>query len=260
MSTLTLDSHININPKAYCDLSEKLFNQFNGTVQTGPLRGARFENHFEWEQYNVCPKLIGCYEFELHDAIRKAIARRPDSIINAGCAEGYYACGLGRLLPDAEVHAMDINGKCLDQCARNGLLNGVLNMVLVEGKAGSRDLIRGKGHKLYFVDIEGYELSVLDPVECPDLLSGDIIVECHDFLVVENDQPVDLFITNKLRQRFETTHDINVIEPRIPRLSDFPFLRDLSVGQAMMAILDLRPVQTAWLACWAKQGECKWQT
>src|SRR5262245_8138179 len=248
-----LDPLLNVNADTLKNLRDRLFNRFRGVVQTGPLAGMRIDNHFEWDdQCGICPKLIGNYEFELHDAVRKAMARKPDTVINAGCAEGYYAVGLGRL-SGAKVYAIDINGKCLDQCGKNAMLNGILDLVLVDGKPGAKDLIRGEGHRLFFVDVEGYELSLLDPLQCPDLLSGDIIVECHDFLV--DGDPNNSFVSDTLRRAFSATHDIEVISPRIPQLSDYPFLRDLPIGLQLLAIMENRPLPTVWLACWTKQGE-----
>ena len=242
-----------VNDSALKKLTAQLCDRFGGAVQTGPLKGMKIDNNFVWDDGGNAPsKFVGCYEFELHDAICKAAARKPDTVINAGCAEGYYAVGLGRLT-GAKVYAIDMNPKCIDQCARNAMLNGIFDMALVDGKPGARDLMYGEGRKLYFVDIEGYEVSVLDPVECPDLLKADIIVECHDFLL--GDSPPSWFVTNSLCNRFAPTHDIDVIYPQLPRIDDFPFLRDLPIGLALLAITELHPYPTAWLACWSKQGE-----
>jgi hypothetical protein len=248
--------YLHINEKALSELNGRLYERFDGTVQTGPLRGMKFANLFFWEDNgNICPKLLGCYEFELHAAIDKAISRKPDTIINCGCAEGYYAVGLNRLCRSAKVYANDTNDQCLDQCAKNAMLNGILDMVLVYGRMGARDLMHGTGRKLYFIDNEGYELSVLDPDECPDLLRSDIIVECHDFLLCEEGEPFTSFVSDELRERFTPTHDIDVIEPQIACIGDFPFLRDLPIGLQLLAVMEKRPLPTVWLACWAKQGD-----
>ena len=51
------------------------------------------------------PKLLCCYEAELHPAIERAAARNPQLIVTIGCAEGYYAVGMARVLLAARVHA-----------------------------------------------------------------------------------------------------------------------------------------------------------
>src|SRR5262245_38771590 len=51
----------------------------------------------------VVPKLLGCYEEELHDAVRELAAARPSLVVDVGCASGWYLCGLARMLPEARV-------------------------------------------------------------------------------------------------------------------------------------------------------------
>jgi protein-L-isoaspartate O-methyltransferase len=62
-----------------------------------------------WGDGYRAAKLLGAYEHSLHDVLLKPVSRQPDPIINVGCAEGYYAVGLARLLPDATVYAFDID-------------------------------------------------------------------------------------------------------------------------------------------------------
>jgi hypothetical protein len=246
-----------IHPIALKALNEVLFQKFEGRVQTGPFRGMRIENQFAWEDVtNVSTKLIGSYEFELHGVVNQIASRKYDAIVNAGCAEGYYAVGLGRLMPYTPVFAMDKESGCLDVCAANAKLNGLMEMTLVVGKVGAEDLLRCDGDKkLMFVDIEGYELSVLDTERCPELLDHDYVIECHDFFYCgeEGDEPTSI-ISDELARRFSKTHVVQKIEPDIPYLGDFPFLRTLSIGMGLLAVTEKRPLPTVWLACWRKQG------
>src|SRR6185503_17662417 len=57
----------------------------------------------------LIPKLLGCYEAPLQPQLRRLIAAGYDVVLNVGCAEGYYAVGLARLLPSAAVLAFDID-------------------------------------------------------------------------------------------------------------------------------------------------------
>ena len=77
-----------------CDaLANRLLAASRATVQTGPFAGMKYVCQSTGA---LCPKLLGCYESELHPAIAKAISRQPKNIINVGCAEGYYAIGMAR--------------------------------------------------------------------------------------------------------------------------------------------------------------------
>jgi len=230
-----------------------LFEQLGSLCMSGPFLGMDVSvyEHPVWDDSNAPSKLIGVYEFELHAAIRKAASRRPNCIINVGCGEGYYAIGLARLIPDAQIIAMDKSNEALDAVETNARLNKIYSYRLstVVGHVGPQDLQRGTGKKLYVVDIEGYESSVLDPERCPDLLRADIIVECHDFFVPEHHEQ----ITDILAKRFARTHEVERIEFQVPNPNDFPFLNGLPYGYRLLAITERRPPRTAWLACWAKQ-------
>jgi len=238
---------------ALANVNAAVYELCGGVVQNGPFAGMRISDEIVWPDGNLSNKCLGSYEFELHPAVKKAIERKPDTVINAGCAEGYYAVGLGKQLPYSHVYAMDMEEKCLEECAKNAQSNGIINLVLMHGKVGAQDLIQGKGHKLFVIDIEGYELAVLDPMHCPDLLHSDIIVECHDFFYVGENEAHTSIISDLLEQRFSPTHDVERIEPQVPHVKNFPILRGLPLGASLLAITEKRPLPTAWLACWAKE-------
>ena len=221
-------------------------------VQGGPFKGMILNNAASWVDGNMSTKYVGSYEHELHGSIRKAVARKPETIINVGCAEGYYSVGLGRLLPYAHVYAMDADQKSLDYCAENARANGIINLVLVIGNVAPEDLAQGGGRKLYVVDIEGHESMVLDPERCPDLRNSDIIVECHDFMYCEGDMQSSV-ISDQLEKRFSETHFVERIGPQVPNMRDYPSVSGLDLGTAMLAVTEKRPLPTAWLACWTKE-------
>ena len=61
-------------------------------VAAGPFAGMRYITRSCGSK--LAPKVIGCYERELHPAIENAIRGDYQRIIDIGCAEGYYAVGL----------------------------------------------------------------------------------------------------------------------------------------------------------------------
>lgn len=240
------------HPEQIPFLEHMLHETFKGRVQHGPFRDMRIEHKIIWPDANFTTKLLGSYEFELHDVVRKAIDRCPDTIVNAGCAEGYYSVGFARLLPYTQIFAMDIDTRCLAQCERNAAINGVIKLVTVQGMVGPQDLKIGEGKKLYVIDIEGYECSVLNPELCPDLLNSDMIIECHDFLYCDVHEDLSI-ISDELQRRFAATHDVERIEPQLPHMRDYPCLSGMQLGSALMAVTEKRPYPTSWLACWAKE-------
>ncbi|MDP6095842.1 MAG: hypothetical protein QGG67_07640 [Gammaproteobacteria bacterium] len=63
------------------------------------------------------PKLLGCYEQELHHVANSIAETGYKNVVNIGCAEGYYAVGLTRLLPEEiKTYAYDINPEARRIC------------------------------------------------------------------------------------------------------------------------------------------------
>src|SRR3954471_17960548 len=61
------------------------------TVSGGPFAGPTYPAR---PPLPLAPKLLGIYERELHGAIEAAIRAAPETIVNVGSADGYYAVGL----------------------------------------------------------------------------------------------------------------------------------------------------------------------
>ncbi len=190
-----------------------------------------------WNDGDLPPKILGCYEAELHPAIAKAIARKPTAIVNIGCAEGYYAVGMARALTQARIFAFETDARGQSICACAAAANQVGDRVWVQGSCGIetlRELLPQLERLLLIVDCEGAELSLLDPTQLPEIKRCDMIVECHDFM---NPQ-----ITATLRQRFADSHEVdNVGEgPRDPNM--FQSLRRWESSDRWLAINENRPV------------------
>lgn len=231
-------------------IQEALFTRLGDQVKRGPFTGMRLGQKLKWDDGNLSNKLIGAYESELHNTFKKIAQRKPDTIINIGCAEGYYAVGFARMFPDATIYALDLDNDSLDLCEENARNNNVKNIITCVGKAGPENLDLGQGKRLFFVDIEGDEFWLLDKTKCPLLNDSDIIVECHDFFFLEYSPNV---ISKELQERFSDSHDVELITEGIPCPSDYPWLSGLPMGTVLLAITEKRPSPTVWLACWTKQ-------
>jgi 2-polyprenyl-3-methyl-5-hydroxy-6-metoxy-1,4-benzoquinol methylase/protein-L-isoaspartate O-methyltransferase len=228
------------------EITDALFRAQGGNVASGPFAGMAMLPEVSWGDGDLAPKLLGCYESELHPAIAKAIARGPKSVVNIGCAEGYYAVGMARALPHSQVFAFDTNVAAQAICGRAAAANQVAGRASVAGACTVdtlRNLVAKDDHSLLLVDCEGAELALLDPREVPGIQACDIIVECHDFL--------DPTITATLRQRFAATHDVEIVSegPRDP--NQFPTLQRWQSFDRWLAVNENRPMTMNWLVCWA---------
>jgi hypothetical protein len=216
-------------------------------VISGPFARMQLLPEVSWSDGDLAPKLLGCYESELHPAIAKAISRNPKAVINIGCAEGYYAVGMAKVLPQARVFAFESNEKGQSICRRTAAVNQVDDRVLVDGNCGIEALRRVMSQTerpLLIVDCEGTELQLLDPALVPELLRCDMIIECHDF--------IDPQITSVLQKRFASSHNIeNVLEgPRDP--NQFASLNRWTSIDRWLAVNENRPVTMNWLVSWAR--------
>jgi hypothetical protein len=167
-------------------------------VSGGPFAGLRYT---DTSPHTLVPKLLGIYERELHAAVEDVIRARPARIVNVGAADGYYAVGLARRVPDARVVAYEADADQRALLARVIAANGVT--VQIEGAAGPGAL---GDADLVVMDCEGCERALLQPP-----LDATILVELHDVW----DPGVGAVVT----ERFAATHEIVVIPsgPQPPR-------------------------------------------
>ena len=169
-------------------------------VITGPFRGLKYYNKVVWGP--ITPKWLGSYEQELQAIVEEIIAADYRTVIDVGCAEGYYAVGLAHRMPRTQVFAYDTDFISRRQTAALARLNGVEARIHLGQLCTGRDITRhSRLHTVIICDIEGAERSLLDPVACPALLNLDMLVEIH-----EGNWPQSTL--GLLKARFETSHAI----------------------------------------------------
>ncbi len=202
-------------------------------VAQGPFAGLRYHEQTSWD--SSVPYLVGSYESELHDSLDQLISAAPTTIIDVGCAEGYYAIGLAQRLPAATIYAYDIDVKAQEICRDMAVMNGVADRVHVSGECRPDDL-QSLCNKdaLLIVDCEGFELELLRPDLVPALLDTAILVEMHDF--------IDASISGVLLSRFSGTHTAVIIDSGPKDLAEWRALDGLSRPAQQTAVDEHRPV------------------
>lgn len=232
------------------EIASALVQAHGPNVMSGPFAGMSLLPDVVWGDGDLAPKLLGCYESELHPAIAKVIRGNSKTVANIGCAEGYYAVGMARALPNARVFAFDTEPKAQAICARAAAANQVASRLVVQGTCGIdalRRIVSENDKTALIADCEGAELQLLDPVAVPELRRCDMIIECHDFM--------NATITKTLRQRFEASHDLeDIIEgSRNPnQFAPLQRMRSLDRWLAVNEGLEGRPVTMNWLVCWSR--------
>ena len=230
------------------DLSRELGARVNYTVTDGLFKGMILASETASGDGDISPKLLGTYEADLHGVLEKAVSRAPSLVINVGCAEGYYAIGLARLLPAAVIHAFDLNESACAICRHAARQNDVNSRIHMHGKCTpellGKMLSAHSGHPLILMDCEGDEHQLLDPDYVQRLNRADIIVETHRFAHPE--------IVETLKARLSTSHEIDRIQQggRDPNACE-QATRFSELDRWLMVNEGRGEVMT-WLACWAR--------
>lgn len=214
----------------------------SGRVQTGPFQGMVITPRTSWGDGDTAAKLLGVYEDELHPWISDAVASRPDLLINIGCAEGYYAIGICRLLPYIPALAVDINLAAKNSVAENilaNVINGLDVLIQTTDCAWLEDRCQLPKQPLIIMDCESAELELLDPIKVPSLHKCRIIVECHDCMVPG--------ITQTLIDRFSASHMIEQAKQKTKDPYQFDFLDVLSDCDKWCLVHEGRPNSMTWL-------------
>ena len=209
-------------------------------VQQGPLSGMEFLSQSA-EGCHVA-KLLGCYEQPLQPFIEEAIAKNYDVVLNIGCAEGYYAVGMARRMPQTKFIAYDTDTSAQKACSDLARKNGVESQIEVNGTFNPAVLEQFKGQTvLVFCDVEGAELELLCPDTTPALRDFDLIVESHECLISG--------VTEKLTARFWESHEVILVPDHGSRNLDHPpdWFQELAHLDQLLAVWEWRSGPTPWL-------------
>ncbi|HEV3439983.1 MAG TPA: hypothetical protein VG122_21630, partial [Gemmata sp.] len=214
-------------------------------VMTGPFQGMKYVR----EAHGSClpPKLLGCYERELHPVFEAYRAEPLDLVIDIGAAEGYYAVGVvyaGIAQKSIAYEAVPEGANLLREVARR---NGVENRVSVKGFCRPEDLqaelvAAVPGRTLVIVDAEGAEDVLLDPAHVPAITNASVLVELHDFIVPG--------VTDRIRERFSATHTITRFDQQDRRIEENLcrtwLVRQLPARYRLEILSEKRPIPMHW--------------
>lgn len=238
----TTSHQLNQLTKDRCkELTPYIYQKTGGKVLTGPFTGMVIVPKTA-DNGHVASKLLGVYEDELHDWIYDAVESNPDLVMNIGCAEGYYAVGLCRLLPNVAAMAVDIDIKANSAISEN-LMANVINGLDVYVRRATCEWIEDRLNltekPLIVMDCEGEEITLLDPNCVPSLLKTRVIVECYD-------TPLDS-ITDTLIKRFSATHTIQQTISQYKDPYQFEFLKEFSDSDKCCLVNECRATSATWL-------------
>ncbi|WP_340645488.1 hypothetical protein [Phenylobacterium sp.] len=219
-------------------IAEALLRREGARILNGPFAGMEYVG--EATEGALAPRLLGSYESELHPAIARFAAEGFDCVIDVGCAEGYYAVGLARLMPGVTVHAYDIVEKARQACAELAAKNEVGDRVIIGELFTPTGFEAFADRKcLVMMDVEGAEDDLLRPDLSPALARMSLIVETHDVY-----RPG---VLERLRDRFAATHDIQRLDQQGKSVPLPEWLAAQGHLDHLIAVWEWRIRPTPWL-------------
>lgn len=214
-------------------------------IYAGPFAGMEYLDHST--EGCLVPRLLGCYEAELHDDLRAFAEEGIDTIVDIGCAEGYYAVGLARMMPEATVYAFDTNPDARASCIQLASKNHVAARVIL-GETFTGDMFDAFASRrtLVMIDTEGFENELMRPDLWPALARLNVIMETHPGLHPD--------IVATMTRRFSASHDIQ-IRTSGPRTAAFPdWLMQQNQLDQLIATWEFRATPTPWFVMRPKAG------
>jgi hypothetical protein len=217
----------------------RLYELSGGFILSGPFKGLKYTSQAAGSAW--APKLLGTYECELIPIIEDIVSGGYDSVIDIGAAEGYYAVGLAKRMPGAEIVCFEKEEAARRLLGQFATENDVASRLEVHGVATAdrlESVLKGMDRTVVICDVEGAEADLIDPSAVPGLKTADILVELHDFVNPE--------IASILRARFHPTHRILEIPARDRRLEDWTVDSHLGRRHKLALLDELRPAGMRW--------------
>ena len=215
----------------YARFARRFIRRHSLVVSGGPFAGMRYTRRTAVGR--IVAKLIGSYEQELHGALGEIIRSAPRTVVNIGSAEGYYAVGVARAIPELRVHAFETDAGRRALCEELARANGVADRIVLHGYCTADALAKlPDPADSVICDCEGLETEILLPDKAPWLRDARLLVELHDAFVPG--------ITETLTARFAATHDVRLISETSRDPALYPALDGLAAREAQEALDEYR--------------------
>src|SRR5262249_1068896 len=150
-------------PDRRVELERKIALLTGNTVTYGLFTGLILPDEESWGHHRGS-KILGLYEKELESALKDVVRSEPDVVVNIGCAEGFYALGLARLIPNVKVIAYDIDERAQKICEHGRQLNNLDGAFEIRGYCSAEELqnlTQISKRPFALIDCEGGERELL---------------------------------------------------------------------------------------------------
>jgi hypothetical protein len=201
-------------------------------VLNGVLKGLQYPS-LDITEAALAPKIVGSYEYQLQPWLSQIIKSDYSDIINVGSAEGYYAVGLAKKMPNTLIHCYDINKKDIEFSKQMAKTNNVSNLTWNTFCSEATLLnFAYRGKTLIICDCEGYELKLFTKAVIDKCKQFDFLIELHDVI-----NPI---ISSQILSSFQFTHTLNIVNNKNVDYSMLDGLQTLSPKDREFALLEHR--------------------
>jgi len=212
-------------------------------VRNGPFKGMKY---LDFDQYhcNLFPKLLGSYEHELSETINEILTKEFRTVINIGCAEGYYSVGFARRFKSAMIHAYDIDPDAQKLCLDMAKINSVEGRVIIYDHFGINQIkAMPDNETLLICDCEGYEKELFSSHTAPYFKNCHLLIETHDCF--------ELGISRQIKDALCNSHHIQSIysieDSKKPESYNFEEVDFLPMRWKQMLLAERRIGPMEWL-------------
>ena len=217
----------------------QLYSILYGRILEGPFAGMKYPSLSVGSCY--WPKVFGVYEKDLIELVQSFSRHSYDLVVNVGAAEGYYAIGIKRMMPNTRLLAYEATEKGRKVLAKVAKRNSCT--IEIQGECSYQDLepIVTKKNCLLIMDVEGFEAELLvkNPIDIYE--NSSILVEVHDQFVAD--------VGKQIAQKFQDTHEIKtIIFNQVQEADSFIFkgLQRINKSRAKALLFDARDQNCYW--------------
>lgn len=236
--TNKVNESLRILAKYRCNQIAATIIQTHGNdILGGPFQGMKFIDSVS--EGCFIPKLLGIYESELHDFIKKIVDNPPDIFVNVGSAEGYYSVGIKKLIPETLCYSYDTDPVAQEKVKILAEKNNVDISIAGEFKMENLKYFHDKNIFL-MCDIEGAEAELFNEESVDLLRNTSLCIELHYWNSIHN--------KDILPKLFTKTHNTKIIyqngkdDFRVPDV-----VKNLEHLDILLSAWEMRKYQTPWL-------------
>lgn len=181
--------------------NESLIEKVGNRIYFGPFTGLKIPKNVA--KILTVSEILGLYESCLHSKFEYLINNEIKNILLVGGNNGYYAAGLSYILNPNLIKVYETE-EYFHNIIDSWFIENNLSNYEIIGKATIEEFQKIE-YKIDFVfmDCEGFEIELLNPVNFPWQKNAEILVEIHPFYI---DNLISI-----LSSRFKKTHEIQLI-------------------------------------------------